>query len=235
MKIVNWNCNGALRKKLSAISALRADVYVIQECEDPARCSAPEYRAWATNYLWVGTNKNKGLGIFADANIPLEKIDLDLGSLELFLPCKVAKTFTLLAAWTRQANSPTFGYIGQLWKLLQQYPEFFREGEAALIGDLNSNARWDVWDRWWNHSDVVAQLQARGLESMYHRVRREAQGKESSPTFFMHRNLEKPYHIDYAFMTGELSQEASIEVGTPDKWLEFSDHMPLVVRIADNN
>lgn len=231
MRIVSWNCNGALRKKLGVITALESDVCIIQECEDPARSSDSDYRAWAGNYLWVGNNKNRGLGVFAKADISLERVSLDAGSLELFLPCIVADRITLLAVWTRQANSPTFRYIGQLWKYLHEHREFLRKKEAILIGDLNSNSCWDVWDRWWNHSDVVKELQELGLESLYHSASGEAQGQESAPTFFMYRRIEKPYHIDYAFLSEALLQGATVDVGCSDNWLEYSDHMPVIVRL----
>ena len=231
MRIVSWNCNGALRKKLSAVGALEADVYIIQECEDPARCNDTEYRSWAKNHLWVGNNKNRGLGVFAKAGVSLEAVSLDAGPLELFLPCIVANRITLLAVWTCQANSPTFRYIGQLWKYLEKHKEFFRRKECALVGDLNSNSRWDVWDRWWNHSDVVRELQDLGLDSLYHHTRGEEQGKEGTHTFYMHRRLERHYHIDYAFLSDSLLQSATLEIGHPDSWLEHSDHMPVIVSV----
>lgn len=233
MKIVSWNCNGALRKKLGALSALKADIYVIQECEDPLRCPDTDYKAWAANHLWVGENKNRGLGVFASEGIALERVELDAGPLQLFLPCIVAGRIGLLAVWTREANSPTFGYIGQLWKYLQLHQNFLRnKEETILIGDLNSNTRWDVWDRWWNHSDVLKQLQDLGLESLYHFNRSEVQGQELTPTFFMNRRITKPYHIDYAFLSSNILQSASLQIGEPDIWLEHSDHMPLIVKLG---
>ena len=102
---------------------------------------------------------------------------------------------------------------------------------AICIGDLNSNTCWDVWDRWWSHSDVVKELKDLGLGSVYHVTRSEDQGKELTPTFFMNRKLNKPYHIDYAFISQLLLQGASVDVGHPEKWLEYSDHMPLIVQI----
>ena len=231
MQIVSWNCNGALRNKLQMLQTFNADLYVIQECEDPLRCASEDYRAWAENHLWVGTNKNRGLGVFAKPGIQLEAVPLETAPLELFLPCKINGSISLLAAWTREANSPTFRYIGQLWKFLQEHNHFLAAENAALIGDLNSNACWDVWDRWWNHSDVVRQLQELGLTSTYHNTHGEAQGVETTPTFYMHRKRERPYHIDYAFLSTKLLQKATCEVGDPTIWLEFSDHMPLVINI----
>lgn len=124
MKIVSWNCNGALRKKLDIVSTLNPDICIIQECEDPTRCPDISYRKWAQNHLWVGSNKNRGLGVFAKPDVSLEPVNLDPGPLELFLPCIVANRILLLATWTRQANSPTFRYIGQLWKYLQRHQRF---------------------------------------------------------------------------------------------------------------
>lgn len=199
LKIVTWNCNGAFRKKFAALAKFNADILVIQECEDPAQTQDVAYRDFAQNYLWLGPTKNKGLGVFARKGIQLSKVGLELEPLELFLPVLVNGQWPLLACWTRQANSPTFRYIGQLWKLLQKERSFLASDTAMLIGDLNSNARWDEWDRWWNHSDVVRELEALGLSSAYHRHFSELQGEESKPTLFLQRKIEKPYHIDYGF------------------------------------
>jgi exonuclease III len=237
MKIVSWNCNGALRKKLSTLDVLNADVYVIQECEDPACSDSHEYRDWAHSFLWRGSNKNRGLGVFAKHDISLESVDLDSDNLELFLPCIVGREskIALLAVWTKDANSSTFRYIGQLWKYLQAHKSFLSDRKSVLIGDLNSNSCWHVQGRWWNHSDVVKELQLVGLFSLYHHVWNEAQGNESTPTFFMHRKREKPYHIDYAFLSEHLLVNSSIEIGDPDLWLEYSDHMPMVVELMLNS
>ena len=211
---------------------LDADIYVVQECEDPARSTDANYKDWAANYLWLGPTKNKGLAVFAKPEISLKQVDLDAGPLELFLPCIVNDDTALLAAWTRQANSPNFRYIGQLWKYLQAHAGFLKTEKAMLIGDLNSNTCWDEWDRWWNHSDVVSDLKVLGLESCYHRGSNEEQGKETRPTFFMYRKPEKPYHIDYAFLSQALLPNAKLEIGDIDTWLEHSDHMPVVVDIS---
>jgi len=234
LRLVSWNCNGALRKKFLELQALEADIYIVQECEDPKRCSDRAYSEWAQNSLWIGGSKSRGLGVFARPRLVLTEMQLDAKGLELFLPFKVNDTVTFLAVWTKAAGSPTFKYIGQLWKYLQLHADFLSAGKSILIGDLNSNVCWDKWDRWWNHSDVVKQLADLGLHSLYHHQSTELQGAETVPTFFMHRNTEKPYHIDYSFLSQELLQDAALQIGIPQNWLAYSDHMPLIVDLPNS-
>ncbi len=69
-----------------------------------------------------------------------------------------------------------------------------------------------------------------GIESIYHKVTGEIQGKESCPTFYLHRRLERPYHIDYIFAAHEYSTRIKkLEVGPFAQWIKNSDHMPLMV------
>lgn len=121
MRIVSWNCNGAFRKKFESLDYLQADILIIQECEDPQGAKDASYVNWASNYLWTGNNKNSGLGVFAKNNTTLKLLDWESLGLELFIPLLANDYLTILAVWTKQANSPTFQYIGQLWKYLQAH------------------------------------------------------------------------------------------------------------------
>ena len=118
MKIITWNCNGAFRKKLQYLEQFNADILVIQECEDPKQ-STKAYEEWASNYLWIGKNKNKGLGIFAKKEIEIEKLNWNgdyyprsedrtrkwkSEDLELFIPCLINENIPLLAVWTKRIN-----------------------------------------------------------------------------------------------------------------------------------
>ena len=61
-----YNPIGCLRKfreKFSLLAHFDADIIVIQECEDPQSASSDSYSAFASNVLWIGHNKNKGLGV----------------------------------------------------------------------------------------------------------------------------------------------------------------------------
>lgn len=232
MILVSWNCAGAFRTKFQALAQFDADLYIVQECEGPAGSTHDDYRQWAANHLWVGADKNCGLGVFGRSGVRLERLPLDTGGLELFLPCRINDSACLLAVWTKQANSPTFQYIGQLWKFIELHKQSLAMAPLLVVGDLNSNVRWDKWDRWWNHSDVVRELGALGTESAYHHSRSVAQGAETEPTFFHQRNILKPYHIDYAFLPKTWLNGCSVSIGEAVEWINLSDHMPVIVAFS---
>ena len=99
MKFVNWNCNGAFRNKYLEIASLDADIYIIQECENPALSNHKDFLLWAKNYLWLGDNKNKGIGVFAKEHIILEPLDwnskYEEHEVKLFLPVLINRKFQL--------------------------------------------------------------------------------------------------------------------------------------------
>lgn len=236
MKIVTWNCNGAFRKKFERISELNADIYVIQECEDPKTVQHHEFQSWSKNHLWIGDSKNKGLGIFAQEEIELRPLEwsnqYQNHTVKYFLPCSVNNQFNLLAVWAHSNNSPNFGYIGQFWKYLNVNRE--KLNESFILGDFNSNVIWDQWDRWWNHSDVVRELKEIGIESIYHWFYDEEQGKETQPTLYFRKSQDRTYHIDYIFGPKKMFPFlSSFEVGKQDTWLSISDHMPICCQFSD--
>jgi len=231
MRIISWNCNGGFRKKFHALENLNADIVIIQECEDPGQSKSIEYVEWAGNYLWIGKSKHKGIGVFAKKGNRVKTIELDAGSLKIFLPFSVNDDLNILAVWTQGTESGEFRYIGQMWQYLQLHRNFFKSGKHLIIGDFNSNKIWDRKRNIGNHTHVVDELKEIGISSSYHHISGCDQGSELHPTFFMYRKTEKPYHIDYAFVSETLINDSNVEIGKPDKWLTYSDHMPLIFTI----
>lgn len=248
MKIISWNCNGAFRKKLKEVDALNGDVLIIQECENPAE-STKEFRDWAGDYLWVGKSKNKGLGVFPKNGNKVKALSwngsykingIRNGSsatkwktedLELFLPFSINDEFTVLGVWTKGKDSVEFSYIGQLWKYIQIHLKDLQKKKTMIVGDLNRNSIWDKNDRWWNHSDVVSELEEIGIKSVYHYQENEKHGSETFPTFYFRKNVEKTYHIDYAFCSEDILGQSNLEIGIKEDWLKISDHVPLILEI----
>jgi exonuclease III len=77
---------------------------------------------------------------------------------------------------------------------------------------------------------VVNKLADNNIHSIYHRHFEIEQGKEINPTFFLQRNINKSYHIDYCFASADiLGKVQNVEIGTYDNWSAHSDHSPLIV------
>lgn len=232
MRLVTWNCNGALRRKTEALDSLQADIAVIQECEDPARADY-DYRAWAGNYLWHGDLKGRGIGIFARGKHQLEPLDWGNDNYKLFLAARVIGAIDVIGVWTQSAKPSGTAYIGQLWHYLMLNRERIGE-QTILLGDFNSNTIWDRPRRMWNHSDCVRLLADAGLRSLYHEYFNEQHGEETRATYYQYRRPEMPYHIDYVFAHEARwdHSESRMTIGNAKYWLKLSDHLPIVVDLV---
>ena len=89
---------------------------------------------------------------------------------------------------------------------------------------------WDKPNRESNHSNVVAYLSKLGIESTYHHFHNQIQGKEKDPTFYLYKQLARPYHLDYCFVSKDLLQKLkNVHVGNHKDWTKLSDHSPVIV------
>ena len=222
MKIVSWNCNGKFRTKYKIIKEINADIYVIQECENPAETQNEDYRVFANNYIWVGNNKNKGLGVFANQDIIITNNNWPSYCLRNFISVKVNCTFDLLAVW---ACKP---YIEEYF-VYHSINEKYYNDSMVIIGNFNSNKIWDNKHHNRDHSAVVGLLNDIGLTSAYHLKYNEKQGKETESTFFLYKHKNRGYHIDYAFANEKNIRHYKIL--TENEWLNYSDHKPIVLEL----
>src|SRR5262249_7536435 len=90
---------------------------------------------------------------------------------------------------------------------------------------------WDASHAGYSHSALVGKLEQLQLVSAYHAQTHEPQGQESVSTFYLYRHLDKGYHLDYAFISEGLLERTSLTIPGPGRWLQRSDHLPLVVDI----
>ncbi len=151
-----------------------------------------------------------------------------------FISARINDTFDMVGVWSHHADSHDFRYIGQFWKYLQQNKALMTH--TIIAGDFNSNKIWDEPRRYWNHSDVVIELEETGIRSLCHEYKGEMQGEEKTPTFYLQKHMDKRYHIDYVFATEKYLEEiVSLEIGEGKDWIELSDHMPLIFELSLNN
>ncbi|PKA22706.1 endonuclease/exonuclease/phosphatase family protein [Leptospira levettii] len=247
MKIVSWNCSGGFRKKYHKIQNINPEIIIIQECENPDLYKNDFDSFNYKNFIWEGENKNKGIAVFTKninqinklnwnnsytLNIPeITSTSLSWNSSELkqFLPFSINDEFSFLAVWTKGRENLIFGYIGQFWKYILANKSQIIKHKPFIIGDFNSNSIWDKRDRWWNHSEIVSLLDTWNYKSLYHQFFSEKQGNESIPTFYLQRNIEKSYHIDYAFLPSDKADKSKIEIGKFKDWIDLSDHLPIII------
>lgn len=221
MKIVSWNCNGSFRTKYKRILELDADIYVIQECE-PLDEIKGELKKIISNGIWEKGANKKGVLVFSKPDIKLEKMEWDTFGMRVFIPIMVNDLFPLVAVWT---TKPAYIEEFYIWYLVNI--ERLNK-EVIIVGDFNSNAIWDKKHSNRGHLAVVKGLKKRGLESVYHWFSKEEQGMETKPTFYMYKRRERPFHIDHCFADPKIIQSYDI---LDDKWLELSDHLPIVFEI----
>ncbi|MCC6460351.1 MAG: endonuclease/exonuclease/phosphatase family protein [Saprospiraceae bacterium] len=232
MKIITWNCNMAFRKKWSALVELNPDILIIQECENESRCQQTHFIPNYNEFIWIGDNVNKGIGILSFNNYHIERSPDYSDVYKYIVPVKVTgpSTFNLFAIWAMpDKTSKSKSYVGQIWHAMQHYAPALQD-PCILMGDWNSNAIWDHERKTGNHSQLVTLLQDYSILSVYHTLKQKKHGEEQEATLFFLKKKDKPFHLDYCFAsTSLLSDHTSIEIGAFERWIAYSDHMPVIL------
>jgi exonuclease III len=228
----------AFRKKAGFILTHKPDILIVPECEHPDKLKFDIDIPKPNDLLWFGKNRNKGLGIFSYSKFKFKLLKTHNPDLRMIIPVKVTDgkyNFTLYAIWANNPEDLDGQYIEQVWKAIQHYDNHLKNEKTILIGDFNSNTIWDKKHREANHSNVVKFLENKGIFSSYHLFHKQIQGKETHPTLYMYRHQDKPYHIDYCFVSKDMARKIkSVEIGTFDLWSKHSDHVPVIVTFKSN-
>jgi exodeoxyribonuclease-3 len=235
-RIVVWNCNGALHEKTERLTDLRPDLAIIPECARPdaLRAKAPGFKF--SGFEWQGDDANKGLGVFAFGDVTLRRHESWDQQYHLFMPVEVRGPLTanLLAVWAFHHRAPQTVTPNPvtLRQAIAHYAPFLQEAPGIAAGDFNASVYWDKQKRYEPFAAADADLQGLGLESAYHAVGGHTMGAEPDATLFWQRNLEKRYHIDYAYLPkGWKSRIRGASVGTGADWIAHSDHAPVVIEL----
>jgi hypothetical protein len=135
---------------------------------------------------------------------------------------KAAFNFLLLSVWAcpvggvREKN-----YVGQIYEAIVRHPKWFNGDVPTMIcGDFNSNTIFDPGRKKRTHSTVVQLLAEKGLTS--------------GPTYYFWHRKERRFHIDYIFVPSSwIEFVIDFKVGTYKRWRPMSDHVPIMVDIAE--
>lgn len=235
VRLVEWNVAMSLHTKAHLLAALNPTIAVLPESAGTALARDALQAVGATSVEWIGGNQNKGLSVAAFNGWQLAIDDSYDRGYQWVMPVHVTGPghIRLLAVWDmnhRGAGHLSARQLGACRASIDHYEQFL-SGPADLViisGDFNNSVRWDKPIKRANFGDFMDELEERGFVSAYHHTHGCERGAEPNPTLWWTRNPDKPYHIDYTFVTRPEAIEA-VTVGTHTDWLAYSDHSPMTV------
>ena len=212
----------------------KPDIMIIPECESLDKIEAPQI----SDSYWIGDNVSKGLGVFTFNDFKIDLYDKYTNRYKYILPLVISKndvSYNLIAVWTKKVEEKKknhINYIRQLHLALKEYESFINDGNVIIAGDFNSNLIWEKTGVDQNHQDVLDMLHNKNIHSSYHHFYREEQGKETKGTYFHYHKEERPFHIDFCFLSKNILNDIkNVEIGKFKDWIHLSDHVPLIVDV----
>jgi hypothetical protein len=148
MRIVAWNCNMALDRKVDVLLDLAPDIAIVCECAEPERLRLRSRSSWIQGEpVWIGRNPHKGLAVFAFNGYAVRLAESYHPALRYIAPVHIGgpTECNLLAVWAQNASAGGIRkhQLGPLRRALSRYKGFLGERPAVIAGDLNSNTIWD--------------------------------------------------------------------------------------------
>lgn len=201
-----------------------ADIFVIQECEDPYFYEDEDYKRLFINGFRIGS-RSKGLAVIARDGITLRRLCWhEVGDMS-FAPVKVDESFTIVPIWTHGK------YVEEIHDFLDLNFSKYDE-RTIMLGDYNSSVIFDKEHRKRSHTMLIERMAEIGHRPIYHFINEEKQGEESIPTLYFRRKKAESFHIDHAFADHRFVRSMEIApLNTHDSWLTLSDHMPMKVEV----
>jgi exonuclease III len=139
MRVITWNCKGALDRKVGHLLELDPDIAVMQECARDF--AAPS----GYKFLWTGSYASKGLGVLTrDIEARIEPQPDPAWT--LFLPVVLPRlNIKLLAVWAfhHRAAKQDASLTGFISDVLDTLDPWLASGRSIMAGDFNNNLQWD--------------------------------------------------------------------------------------------
>ena len=238
MRVLVWNCSMSLRKKLDVVMRLAPDIAVIGNSEFPDKLY-PGSGPRISGSLWFGNDRKSGLGIYSFGKWRIQPHAMQDPSVKTLVPVECSNddmAFLLLAFHgTPASGRQGYGKAFQDYPLALRYIENIRGRTAIFSGELGESApsRWTSEQGEGGYSDLEQVLAQADLRSCYHSFTRETPGREKTPTLYQERDLKQGVHTTCCFASTDLLLGLEdVQVGRPETWLDYSEHMPLVVDFA---
>ena len=235
VRLVEWNVAMSLHRKAHLLAELNPTVAILPESAHPDKTGQALTAIGATSVQWIGSNLSKGLSAVAFSGWELRIDESYDPGYQWVMPLHLTgpRHIRLLAVWDfdhRGTGHESARKLGACRASIEHYKGFL-SGESDLTvisGDFNNSVRWDSPTKAVKFGEFMDQLEVLGFVSAYHFHNHCERGTEPDPTLWWTRNVDKPYHIDYTFVSRPEAIEA-VTVGSPTDWLAFSDHSPMTV------
>jgi exodeoxyribonuclease-3 len=236
LRIVSWNCNMALYQKFDRLLSLRPDVAVIQECASPERDAARRWRPPCTGRDWVGFNADKGLGIFTFGGLQVRRHRTYSDAFSVYLPVQISGRcqLNLLGLWRADERRIPPGAVNDPRAALHYYRRFLTAAPSVVAGDFNLLPQ-QMSQRTGQpaHGSIVELAARAGLRDAGTIPIPGSIANTLRATHYHQRKPSRGFVVDYIFVPRrETARLAAFEVGDPHDWLQWSDHVPLVVEFA---
>jgi exonuclease III len=231
MKIVSWNCGGAVFGRglteekgkgiLSIQNEYNPDILVVQELNENDINKVQGF----SHRCWYGDKKNDepcGIAVFSRDKYKIQRFD-DSEFNKTFryvVPYLVTggkETFTLFAVWSKEyySNNPIY-----------KIPDYYQLGERTIItGDFNA---------WYDGEDSLYADFERKLNKMHiYNCEKQSGGRFNPTKYYYPKNQNQEVGVidDYCFAANDfkIKKENGFIIGKYDGWRQYSDHLPLIV------
>lgn len=228
---MSWNCQQAFGSKMTALAALAPDVAVL--CDVPLlNPFPPSLLDDGVSWHAAGSQSAKAIAV-AGFRSDLQVRPGAPSACRWGVAVTGQSGYGVLGVWS--VPVPGRRYADEVLGLIDEHADWIARGDVIVAGDFNIDAHGVANGAGGARlfAALVGRLSQLGLVSAYHSWTGGSFGAESAMTHVHGRKDDRGFHIDFCFIPAAWRNEIrEVVVGDPRRWLEHSDHMPIVVDLA---